>query len=97
MGAGCIMLPGGLEVVVESGASNNPIVISNPKLSTPTVVWCFLLQLPLFFSFPLTPMFHSVRLTHLRLPLIRHYSSSDSSSLTLDLSSDFFLTHCVSP
>ena len=29
MGSGCVMLPRGLEVVVESGASNNPIVISD--------------------------------------------------------------------
>ena len=46
VGSGCVMLPGGLEVVMESGASNNPIIIPNtPKpLTTPTVVHCFQCQ-----------------------------------------------------
>ena len=48
-------------------------------------------------SFPWTPMFLSSRLTHLCLLLIHHLTSSDPSLLTLDSSSNFFLTHHVSP
>ena len=44
MGTGHVTLPGGLEVVVESRASNNPIVIPGPEPSTPTTVWCFQCQ-----------------------------------------------------
>ena len=40
VGSGCITLPGGLEVDVESGASNNPIIIPDTPTSptTPTIV-----------------------------------------------------------
>ena len=44
MGSGHVMLPRGLEVVIESRASNNPITIPNSPPVTPTIVWCFQCQ-----------------------------------------------------
>ena len=44
MGTGHVTLPGGLEVVVEPGTSNNPITIPDSKPTTPTMVWCFQYQ-----------------------------------------------------
>ena len=43
VGSGHVMLPRGLEVVMESRASSNPIVIPNSP-TTPTVIQCFQCQ-----------------------------------------------------
>ena len=45
VGSGPVMLPGGLEVVVESGTNHNPIVIPDtPEPSNPTAIRCFQCQ-----------------------------------------------------
>ena len=68
MGSGHVTLPRGLEVVMESRASNNPIMIPNtPKPpTTPTVIQCVAHALPamaFFFLFLFAPLFVAFLLT----------------------------------